>query len=373
MPLTAVLATPLARYQAAIQQGQLQQDALQYMAVEKLNMLHGALQGYVPDRRQAWQARLISFWREKPHPPQGLYLWGDVGRGKSMLMDLFYQTVATPFKRRCHFHEFMLEIHAQLHQWRQGKMPQAGTVDPLPYLARQMVKNVYVLCFDEFHVTDVADAMILQRLFAALFAEGMIVVATSNRKPDDLYKDGLQRQNFLPFIALLQQQLEVVELNGDTDYRLRLLAGRDTFFSPDTPENQQKLQALFLELTEGEEGHEDILLVKTRQVHIPKAAAGVAFFHFHELCGVPMGVADYIALASHYNSILVQSIPIFTADLQNEAKRFLLLLDALYEAKIHFACTAATAPENLYHGGLLSFEFARTVSRLQEMRYHQGQ
>jgi cell division protein ZapE len=294
-----------------------------------------------------------------------MYLWGDVGRGKSMLMDLFFQTARVEKKRRVHFHAFMQEIHALLHARRQQE-----DEDPLPAVVETILKDCWLLCFDEFHVTNIVDAMLLQRLFTLLWDGGMVVVATSNWQPDDLYKDGLQRDAFLPFIPLLKQRLEVVALNGQRDYRQgRGESGtNDQWFAG--ADALQELEEFFAEAAEGDTGHNVILEHPDgRTITLPKASAAVAWLEFHAVCGQPLGVADYLLLAHHYPTICLAGVPLMDKDSNDAAKRFMLLIDTLYEADICLAVNAAAEPAALYRNGNLTFEFARTASRLQQMRF----
>ncbi|SMH59294.1 cell division protein ZapE [Azospirillum agricola] len=374
---------PLPLYRARRGTGTLRPDPDQELAAEKFQSLYQALKGYQP--QPAGEARASSGgWLERfglgrrraaPSPeiattaPQGLYLYGGVGRGKSMLMDLFFDTAPVAQKRRVHFHEFMLEVHQRIHDHRQsGKVKAGGADDSLPELARALAGEAWLLCFDEFHVTNVVDAMILGRLFTHLFELGVVVVATSNWPPDMLYKDGLQRDLFLPFIALLKEKLDVLSLDGPTDYRLDRLKGMPIYHHPLGPDSDRVMKETFATLTGGAPGEATHLLVQGRRVDIERAAKGVAWVCFWDLCGKPFGAADYLAIATHFHTLLIDDVPTMKDDLRNEAKRFMTLIDALYEHKVNIVVAAEGPPERLYPEGTHAFEFERTVSRLMEMQ-----
>jgi cell division protein ZapE len=361
---------PLAAFRARQRDGQLQHDAAQLLAAEKLQSLHNALKEYQPEAPDAgwvasWRERLGLARRRDEEAPQGLYIFGGVGRGKSMLMDLFFATAPVAKKRRVHFHEFMLGVHATLHEWRQEKSKQ---VDLLPALADKIAGETTLLCFDEFHVTNIADAMILGRLFEALFERGVVVVATSNWAPDDLYKDGLQRDRFLPFIALLKQKLDVLELEGGRDYRMQRLKDMTVYHYPLGERAAREMRAAFAELTGGAEPTPRILTVQQRRVEVLRQAGSVAWFDFEELCAKPLGAADYLCIATHFDAVLIDQVPRLSEDLRDQARRFMVLVDELYEHKVKVVIAAADAPERLYPQGDGAFEFQRTVSRLNEMQ-----
>ncbi|MFC5416971.1 cell division protein ZapE [Dongia soli] len=357
---------PLAAYRARQRDGQLQHDAAQLLAAEKLQSLFNALRNYQPEAQAtSWRERLGLSRRREVDAPQGLYIFGGVGRGKSMLMDLFFASAPVEKKRRVHFHAFMLEVHDTLHHWRQEKPKQ---VDLMPALADKLAAESTLLCFDEFHVTNIADAMILGRLFEALFERGVVVVATSNWAPDDLYKDGLQRERFLPFIDLLKQKLDVLELDGARDYRLRRLKDMRVYHYPLGELAARHMRDTFARLTGGKEPTSRTLTVQQRKVDIPRQAGSVAWFDFVDLCAKPLGAADYLAIATHYSVVLVDNVPRLSADLRDQARRFMVLIDELYEHKVMAVIAAADAPERLYPSGDGAFEFERTVSRLNEMQ-----
>ena len=301
------------------------------------------------------------WFQKKPEAPKGLYLWGGVGRGKSMLMDLFVDTLTIP-ARRVHFHAFMQEIHKGMHDARQK-----GIEDALAPVAETVVKSVRLLAFDEMQITDITDAMIVGRLFQALFDAGVVVVTTSNRIPDDLYKDGLNRQLFLPFIDLLKDRMIVHEMVSPTDYRQDKLAGSPSYFTPVNEVARTQIEAVWQDLTKGE-GTPHSFVVNKREVHLPSFHNGVARASFYDLCGKPLGPADYLALADTARVLVLENIPQLGRSNFNEAKRFVTLIDALYEAKVRLICSAAAAPEFLYIEGEGSFEFERTASRLREMQ-----
>jgi cell division protein ZapE len=372
--MTAPDDEPLALYRRRIADGALRADPAQAAAVEKLQRLHRQLRSYAPpdpDNGHGLLAKL-GFGKKKPaiDPPRGLYFWGGVGRGKSMLMDLFFDTTPVPHKRRVHFNAFMLEVHQRIHEWRQsGAAAESETADPIPPLARRIAAEAWLLCFDEFHVVDIADAMILGRLFQALFGLGVIVVATSNWPPDDLYKDGLQRDRFLPFIAMIKKKLEVVQLDGGRDYRLDRLRGRPVYHSPLGGMAHKALAGLFADLTDGAEGAPVILAVPgARTLEVPRAARGVAWCDFDALCDRPLGAADYLALAEAFHTVIIEGVPRFTEDKRNQMKRFIILIDSLYEARRRVVIAAEAPVTQLYAGESHALEFARTESRLMEMQ-----
>jgi cell division protein ZapE len=306
----------------------------------------------------------------KPKRIRGAYLWGGVGRGKSMLMDLLHHSLSIPDKRRYHFHAFMIEVHARL---REERKKEQG--DPIGPVAAAMGREFRCLFFDEMVVNNSADAMIMSRLFRALICdEGVTVVITSNRRPSDLYKDGLNREHFLPFIALIESELDVLPLNGPTDYRLDRIGGAPTWYVPNGPEATAAVRHLFFRLTDyppEDAAHvpaADIRVGEGRTLHVPKSLKGVAVFSFKRLCAEARGAADYLAVAHRYHTVFVVGIPRLGPEQRNEAARFVTLIDALYENNVKLIATADAPPDQLYEKGDGSFEFARTASRLMEMQ-----
>jgi cell division protein ZapE len=311
----------------------------------------------------------------KPEAERGVYLWGPVGRGKSMLMDLFFEAVAAPKKRRTHFHVFMGEVHRLIGEWRAGdpaarkaRFGQHKGDDPIVPVADLIAETARLLCFDEFQVTDIADAMILGRLFEALFARGVTLVATSNREPDALYKDGINRQLFLPFIDLLKARLEVVVVGGGHDYRLDRLRAAGTWFSPADPDSRRSFEALWRDMLGPEEESGATLEVLGRKITLPHASGGLVRATFTSLCSVALGPNDYVALANHFHTVFLEDVPKLTPARREEARRLVILIDALYEAHARLIVLAEAQPAELYPAGDGSFEFERTASRLEEMR-----
>ncbi|MEM9580611.1 MAG: cell division protein ZapE [Pseudomonadota bacterium] len=338
-------------YAAEVARGALRSDPAQRLALEALERIRSELAKPVKTR----------LFRKAPPPPEGLYLWGGVGRGKSMLMDMFVSACPVPV-RRVHFHAFMQEIHTGMHHARE-----AGAKDALKPVAEAVIADVKVLAFDEMQITDITDAMIVGRLFEFLFEGGVVVVTTSNRVPDDLYKDGLNRQLFLPFIALLQDRMQVLELASPTDYRQNRLSGAQTYFTPTGPETRAQIDAIWTDLTGGRSEPLD-LTVKRRTTTLPAYHNGVGRATFFDLCGAMLGPADYLALAEAVRVLIIEDIPRLSRNNFNQAKRFVTLIDALYEAKVRVIASAAAEPEMLYVEGEGTFEFERTASRLREMQ-----
>ena len=354
----------LAAYDALVAGGELRRDPEQRAAAERLNALQSELEAVPPRGSLLW--RLTG---RKPESPRGVYLWGAVGRGKSMLMDLFYDQLHIQRKRRVHFHAFMLDVHARMREVRKSE---AG--DPIPLVADALVENTRCLAFDEMVVNNSADAMILSRLFTALIDRGVTVVATSNRPPSDLYKDGLNREHFLPFIALVEAKLDVMGLNGPTDYRRDRLGDGARWFVPADEAASAALSAAFFRLTDyppEDRAHVptlDLDLGGGRTLHVPKALKGVAVFSFKRLCAEARGASDYLAVARHFHTVIIVGIPRMGPENRNEAARFVTLIDALYEYKVKLLASAAAMPDDLYVAGDGAFEFERTASRLSEMQ-----
>lgn len=364
---------PLAAYRQARKGGVLKPDPAQELAAEKLEGLSHALKGYRLDesppgasRLAGWRSRLGLGRRPKTEAPQGLYLYGSVGRGKSMLMDIFFAGVPLERKRRVHFHAFMTETHDRLHAWRQSS--KGNKVDPLPEIAGDIAESAWLLCFDEFVVVNIADAMILGRLFESLFERGVVVVATSNFPPDRLYEGGLQRERFLPFIDLLKQRLDLLDLGEGVDYRLARLQEMPVFHRPLGTAATAELDEAFRRLTDGTAAQPTSLTVKGREIRISAAARGVARSDFTALCAQPLGAEDYLALATHFHTLVLDGVPNLGPEQRNEARRFMTLIDALYEHRTNLVMAADAPPEALYSGEDGAFEFRRTVSRLNEMQ-----
>lgn len=369
-PSTSTKST-IEAYQALLEDGSIAPDASQAQAMDRLQGLSESLADYASQMgKKGWKARLM-LGRKKLPPPRGLYMWGGVGRGKSILMDLFFDaTTAVPGRQRVHFHAFMQEVHRRLHSYREAvKAGQASeSSDPLEALGRVITERAWLLCFDEFHVTDIADAMILGRLFKLLFEQGVVVVSTSNRPPRDLYKDGLQRELFLPFIDMIEDRQEVLELDGGVDYRLDRLKSMDVYLTPADADAESKLDEDYEKLSIGGHARPVTLTVQGRDIVIPKVAEGVAMAGFSELCEQPLGPGDYLEVARCFHTLILKDIPRLGPEKRNEAKRFVTLIDALYEARVNLICSADAPPESLYPEGDGSFEFERTVSRLMEMQ-----
>ncbi|MEM6482871.1 MAG: cell division protein ZapE [Pseudomonadota bacterium] len=339
------------RYDELVEEGSLQRDDAQESVLPELERIRLELAKPV---KRAW------FGRSK-ETTKGLYLWGGVGRGKSMLMDMFVGCIEAPC-RRVHFHSFMQEIHAGLHQARAD-----GAKDAVAPVAKSVSDAVRCLAFDEMQITDITDAMIVGRLFQSLFAEGVTVVTTSNRVPDDLYKDGLNRQLFLPFIELLNESLVVMELTSPTDYRQGRLEGSQTYFFPDNADARREIDTIWTDLTGGE-GAPLTIVVNKRDIVLPAFHNGVARATFYDLCGRMLGPGDYLAIAKAVRVLIMDNVPRLSRSNFNEAKRFVTLIDALYEARVRLICSAAAKPEFLYVEGEGAFEFERTASRLREMQ-----
>lgn len=340
-------------YQKLLASGELRPDPAQARAVEELAIVEAAL--------AKPQARGTFFRRKKVEPVTGLYLWGGVGRGKSMIMDIFFAESPEPKKRRIHFHAFMQEVQAALHEVRKS-----GVEDAIAPVADKIVAETRLLCFDEMQITDIADAMIVGRLFERMFAGGVCVVTTSNRVPDDLYKDGLNRNLFVPFIGVLKDHLKVHEVVSETDYRQGRLEGHKAYFAPLGREAEVAVNSVWDDLV-GQAGEALTLHHKGREIVLPQFWGGVARATFSDLCAQPLGPGDYLQIAEAVRVLILTDIPELSATAQNEAKRFVTLIDALYEAKVKLIVSAAAEPEALYTTGKGAFEFERTASRLREM------
>jgi cell division protein ZapE len=360
-----------AQYAALIEEGKIEADPGQLMLAGHFSALARRLE----ERRLARKSSSLGWLfakRELSAPPvKGLYVYGDVGRGKTMMMDLFFATTRVERKRRVHFHEFMTDVHERVHAYRQDiKTGALADQDPIQLTAAAIAAETWLLCFDEFHITDIADAMILGRLFTRLFELGVVMVATSNLAPSELYKDGLNRSLFLPFIVLLQQQCDVVRLDARVDFRLEKLTGLPTWYVPADAKAKAALDEAWRRLAGAHAGAPHELIVKGHVVRVPKAAMGVARFTFGDLCARPFAAPDYLKIAHEFHTLIIDDIPVMDYAQRNEAKRFIILIDTLYDHAVKLLASAAAQPDALYTGsdGYEALEFKRTASRLIEMR-----
>jgi cell division protein ZapE len=360
-----------AQYDAEVAAGRIERDDAQLAVVAMMARLEARIFEYRLARKSSPLGWLFAS-RERALPRlKGLYIYGDVGRGKTMLMDLFFEASPVDRKRRVHFHEFMLDVHEHVNAVRQKMKSGAHEgQDPIKLVAEQLADEAWLLCFDEFHVTDIADAMILGRLFTQLFERGIVMVATSNLPPGELYKDGLNRELFVPFIHLLEAHMDIVRLGARTDFRLEKLTGRPVWYVPADAAADRALDDAWRRLTGGHDGGAQELPLKGRSVHVPRAFMGVARFSFHDLCEQPLAAADYLRIAREYHTIILDRVPEMTYDNRNAAKRFIILIDTLYDMNVKLIGSAATEPAALYRAdqGFEAQEFKRTASRLIEMR-----
>jgi cell division protein ZapE len=372
-PVARALAEgPLPALRARIAAGTITPDHAQELAAEKLQDLWRRTRGYDPKAEPPDTGGFLGrFFRRKAvdeapsDAPLGLYLVGEVGRGKSMLMDLFFASADVPRKQRLHFHQFMQQAHRRIHAWKQQH---GDTADPIPPLADSIVAEAALLCFDEFQVHDIADAMILGRLFEALFARGVVIVATSNTAPDDLFRGKPGRDAFLPFILLIKQRIEVLVLDSARDYRRERIRGLPTWHVPPDGRAERALDAAFAEMTGDAPAAPCQLTLLGRAVDVPQAARGVARFEFNDICGKPLGPADYLAVATHFHTVMLDGIPRLGPENFDKARRFITLIDALYEHRVKLVASAEDYPDRLYERGENAAMFERTASRLVEMQ-----
>jgi cell division protein ZapE len=357
------------RYAGLAESGALERDPAQARAADRLQKLQDELSNY---RRASKSSSLGWLMARGPKAaaPRGLYIWGDVGRGKTMLMDLFFETAKVEKKRRAHFHEFMADVHDRLNVVRQAmKEEKLKDGDPIAPVAAALADEALLLCFDEFHVNDIADAMILSRLFERLFERGVVMVATSNVPSGDLYKEGLNRALFLPFVKLLQEKCDTVHLAARADYRLEKLSGTQMWHVPADREAQQQIDEVWRKLAGRDGGAPAELSYRGRTLRIPFAGNGAARFDFSDLCRQPLGAADFVQIAHNFHTIVIEDIPVMSPDQRNEAKRFILLIDALYDNAVKIVASAAAERDEIYQGTgtIEASEFKRTSSRLIEM------
>lgn len=362
--------TPIKIWRELVANEKLFHDPAQERAAQMLTLLQSRLQDWQPQKKP------ILFGRTIPQP-KGLYLYGEVGRGKSMLMDMFYASAPVERKTRVHFHDFMQSVHQKIATWRklddkEKKRHQdyvrGSLSDPVIAVAKSIADKSHLICFDEFQVSDIADAMLLGRLFEQLFARNVVMVATSNRAPSDLYKDGLNRQRFVPFIKLLERQVDVLDLQAAKDYRRDRLQTQKLYFTPLGQSAEIQIEEVWQQLIVGATASSRTLLVQGRELPIKQTFGGAARLTFAELCQTTRGVADYLMLAEQFHTLFLEDVPQMQTEQRNEAKRFVLLIDALYEARVKLIISADAEPEKLYQDGDGSFEFARCASRLNEMR-----
>ena len=359
------------QYAARVAAGKIERDSAQEAVVADLARLEKRIAQHRLARKSSSLGWLFGTRARETEDIKGLYIFGEVGRGKTMLMDLFFAASPVARKRRVHFHEFMTDVHERIYALRQkAKLGETNGEDPIALTAVAIAQETWLLCFDEFHVTDIADAMILGRLFKRLFELDVVVVATSNVPPSELYKNGLNRALFLPFIALIEQHMEIVPLHARADFRLEKLAGTPVWHVPADRAADAALDEAWRRLTAGHVGEAQDLVVKGRAVHVPCAAMGVARFTFHDLCQQPLAAADYLKIAHEFHTIMIDHIPVMDYERRDEAKRFIILIDTLYDNAIKLIASAEAEPDALYRAidGFEAYEFNRTASRLIEMR-----
>ncbi|MER9743346.1 cell division protein ZapE [Mesorhizobium sp. M0187] len=364
-------ATVRQRYDHLVATGAIERDPAQERIAAALDRLTGEISVKRLAHKSSALGWLFARKRETREVVKGLYIHGGVGRGKTMLMDMFFELLPVRRKRRVHFNDFMADVQDRIQKHRQAR--KNGDVkedDPIPPVALQLAEQAWVLCFDEFSVTDIADAMVLSRLFSALFANGVVLVATSNVAPQDLYRDGLNRQLFLPFISILERHAHVLTLDADKDYRLEKLARTPVYVTPADAEADRMLDEAWQAMTHGAATAETALTLKGRQVRIPAASGNAARFSFADLCEKPLGARDFLAIAGRFSTVFIDHVPVLGEGKRNEAKRFILLIDTLYDHHTRLVVSADASPPELYTArrGNEVFEFERTASRLIEMQ-----
>src|SRR5580700_2985334 len=360
-----------AQYAEAVAAGRIEEDQAQLSVVSLMAQLEARLVEHRLARKSSALGWLFASRAREQPAIKGLYIYGAVGRGKTMLMDFFFEASPVLRKRRAHFHEFMIDVNERVHAIRQKmRFGECQGEDPIKMVADALAEEAWLLCFDEFHVTDIADAMILGRLFTQLFAQGIVLVATSNVAPEDLYKDGLNRALFVPFIHMIEERMDVVRLDARTDFRLEKLGGLPVWYMPADKRADAALDDAWRRLTGGHDGAAQDLPLKGRILHVPRAFMGVARFSFHDLCEAPLAAVDYLRIAHEYHTIILDRVPVMTFDTRNAAKRFIILIDTLYDINVKLIASAAAEPDALYQAdeGFEVQEFKRTASRLIEMR-----
>lgn len=364
-PQSAPTPSPHAAYAECVNQGKLKDDAAQHHVIDRLQALYDNLR--TPAKRS-----LLNLWKKPEIKARSLYIWGAVGRGKSLLMDMFFASLDAPHKRRIHFHAFMQEVHSMSHAWRQEIEAKQLKVELLPSVAHDIAQDAQVLCLDELQVTDVADAMILSKLFTCLLEDGVTTIITSNRPPEELYLGGLQREKFMDFVHLVYERMDVLELASPHDYRMQQIrAMQAVYMWPLSPQSQAAFEEMLGNLTHHAELFPMTLDIKGHKLTVPQCYGGIARFSFAELCERPLGAADYLTIARRFHTLFLADIPEMGPEKRNEAKRFVTLIDTLYDHRVKLVCTAAADPAHIYAAGDGSFEFQRTISRLAEMQSSQ--
>ncbi|MDH7784127.1 cell division protein ZapE [Ochrobactrum sp. 19YEA23] len=358
-------------YDALVASGEVEADPAQLDLTSRYDRLIEEICTKRLSRKSSALGWLFGKRKQAQEIVKGLYVHGEVGRGKTMLMDMFFSLLPVERKRRAHFNDFMADVHDRINAHRQAlKRGETKQDDPIPPVADALSAQAWVLCFDEFTVTDIADAMILSRLFSALFARGVVLIATSNVAPDNLYRDGLNRQLFLPFVDILKKHVDVINLDSRTDYRLEKLDRQPVYLSPLGGETEKRMDAAWTAQKDGVEEKPDTIRIKGRDIEVPRSIPGAARFSFEELCSRPLGAADYLAIVGRYSTLFIDNVPMLDLSRRNEAKRFILLVDVLYDHHARVFITAEAQPEKLYvaKSGTEAFEFDRTASRLFEMQ-----